>query len=363
MPQNVSGINSANVLNSIKQAKLSNAEKTNADDTKVKTSVEETDESEYVDIDFTNMSLDEVSDAAESLEQDMMLIKVQMDGIKALLEADEAVKQGYEQEYNSKKEQIEKLNQELKQADTPEEKAKLKTKVFTLSQSLELLYSQIQAALDTINDHNAIKSNLNNEFSAANQSYQRAISAQNKKEAEQLDLQKNYATSNVPGLSGVSGTSSDYSSAPKGASSGKVSNNMLNALKNWEGLRTSAYQCAAGVWTIGYGHTKGVSPGQQISEARAEAYLKQDLASFENEVTQYANEAGVKLSQGQYDALVSLAFNCGGGVVKSSGILQMLKSGNIDAAASKMKEYCHGGGRVLQGLVNRRAQEAQWLYT
>ena len=80
-----------------------------------------------------------------------------------------------------------------------------------------------------------------------------------------------------------------------------------------------------------------------------------------------ANAAGVKLSQGQFDALVSFAYNCGGGALQKSGILGMLKTEegkkpDIAAAANKMNEYVHGGGQVLPGLVSRRKTESSWLY-
>ena len=176
-------------------------------------------------------------------------------------------------------------------------------------------------------------------------------------------MQKNYATSNVSGSSSVSGTSSNYSTAPKGASSGKVSNNLINLMKEKEGCKLTAYQDTGGVWTIGYGHTSGVKEGQVISQEQAEAYLKQDLASFEKEVSDYASAMKLDLTQGQYDALVDFAYNCGGPRLKESGILEKLKSKDIDGAANIMKQYVRdSAGNTLQGLVTRRNIEAQWLY-
>ncbi len=134
---------------------------------------------------------------------------------------------------------------------------------------------------------------------------------------------------------------------------------MLNALKGWEGLRTTAYKCAAGVWTIGYGHTGNVSPGQTISEAQAEQYLRQDLSSFENEVTSLAKNVGVKLTQGQYDALVSFFLQLWWRCVKKSGILEMLKGGNIDGAASKLKQYVHGGRKGFTRACFKKRNRSQ----
>lgn len=91
----------------------------------------------------------------------------------------------------------------------------------------------------------------------------------------------------------------------------------LALIKQFEGCRLIAYQCSAGVWTIGYGHTAGVYKGMKITQAQADAFLKQDIAKFEK----YINNPSYvpftdKLNQNQFDALVSFAFNLGQGNVK-----------------------------------------------
>nr|DAI37636.1 MAG TPA: Lysozyme [Bacteriophage sp.] len=92
----------------------------------------------------------------------------------------------------------------------------------------------------------------------------------------------------------------------------KIGQAGLNLIKQFEGCRLTAYQCAAGVWTIGYGHTSGVKKGMTITQAQADAYLKQDCEKFEK----YVNSAAYvpiteSLNQNQFDALVSFAFNLG----------------------------------------------------
>ena len=91
----------------------------------------------------------------------------------------------------------------------------------------------------------------------------------------------------------------------------------LALIKQFEGCRLIAYQCSAGVWTIGYGHTAGVYKGMKITQAQADAFLKQDIAKFEK----YINNPSyvpftAQLNQNQFDALVSFAFNLGQGNVK-----------------------------------------------
>lgn len=127
----------------------------------------------------------------------------------------------------------------------------------------------------------------------------------------------------------------------------------LALIKQHEGCRLAAYRCAAGVWTIGYGHTAGVHSGMTITQAQADAYLQQDIAKFEGYVN---NPAYVpiteQLNQNQFDALVSFAFNLG------AGNLRKLCKGRIAVQiAQAMTQYCKANGKVLAGLRRRRAAE------
>ncbi|MDO5086614.1 MAG: DUF1521 domain-containing protein [Comamonadaceae bacterium] len=137
----------------------------------------------------------------------------------------------------------------------------------------------------------------------------------------------------------------------------KMSQAGLNMVKKYEGLYTKAYYCPAGVLTIGYGHTgPDVKPGQRITAAQAENLLRKDMAQFENAVKRLVK---VPLTQGQFDALVSFSFNVGAGALGKSTLLKKLNAGDYAGAQAEFKRWNKGGGRVLPGLVKRRAEEAQ----
>lgn len=132
-----------------------------------------------------------------------------------------------------------------------------------------------------------------------------------------------------------------------------ISNNGLDLIKRFEGCRLTAYQDSVGVWTIGYGHTSGVRKGQTITQIQADSFLKSDCASAEKSVNSYSK---YNWNQNQFDALVSFTFNCGSGNLKT-----LLNNGQrtIAEISSKITAYNKAGGKVLQGLVNRRAAEKE----
>ncbi len=144
--------------------------------------------------------------------------------------------------------------------------------------------------------------------------------------------------------------------AAAAASSGHLSPRGLAMLKDFEGLRTTAYRDAAGVWTIGYGHTGAdVKPGLRISEAQATALLAKDVAWAEAAVRQAVK---VPVTQNQFDALVSFTYNLGAGGLRRSSLLARLNAGDVEGAAASFSRYVHAGGRMLEGLQRRRAAEA-----
>ena len=128
----------------------------------------------------------------------------------------------------------------------------------------------------------------------------------------------------------------------------------LALIKSFEGCRLTAYRCPANVWTIGYGSTAGVKAGQTITQAEAEALLRKDLLRFEVGV-EIAVE--VPLTDNQFAALVSFAFNVGLGALKSSTLLARLNARNYSEAAAQLDRWNKASGRVLAGLVRRRAAE------
>jgi lysozyme len=119
--------------------------------------------------------------------------------------------------------------------------------------------------------------------------------------------------------------------------------------------RYIAYKCPAGVWTIHAGVTEGVKPGMIVTEAEGQAMFARELAHFEQAVERLVT---VPLNQNEFDCLVSFAYNCGEGALARSSILKNLNAGNREAAARGFAAWNRGGGRVLPGLVRRRAAEA-----
>lgn len=136
----------------------------------------------------------------------------------------------------------------------------------------------------------------------------------------------------------------------------KISEVGLNLIKKFEGCRLVAYKDSGGTWTIGYGHTSGVTSGQTITQAQADAFLVEDCASAETAVNKYQSK--YNFNQNQYDALVSFAFNIG-----SIDKLTVNGTRTITQISEKIPAYCNCAGQKLQGLVNRRAAEKELFDT
>lgn len=135
----------------------------------------------------------------------------------------------------------------------------------------------------------------------------------------------------------------------------KTSTTGLELIKSFEGCRLTAYLCPAGVWTIGYGHTKNVKQGQTITQKKANSFLKSDLKSYEKHVMLYDEK--YNWTQNEFDAMVSFAYNIG-------NIQQLTANGTRTKAqiSEKMVEYNKANGKVLAGLTRRRKAE-QELFT
>jgi lysozyme len=126
-------------------------------------------------------------------------------------------------------------------------------------------------------------------------------------------------------------------------------------IKKFEGCKLEAYQCAAGVWTIGYGHTKEVSEGDVISQFEAEDLLTYDLQEFEGYVLDYVS---VPMKQNEFDALVSWTFNLGSGNLRSSTLLKKLNDHKYKEVPTEIRRWNKAAGKVLDGLVRRREAES-----
>ena len=133
----------------------------------------------------------------------------------------------------------------------------------------------------------------------------------------------------------------------------------MNQLMVFEGLRLTAYRDAAGVLTIGYGHTKGVREGDRISAYWAKELLEKDIEDTERAVS----ELGVTQTPGQLDALTSLAFNIGIGRLKASTLLKVIRKGGSKTAITReFKKWVYAGGKKLKGLELRREWEARRFF-
>ena len=135
----------------------------------------------------------------------------------------------------------------------------------------------------------------------------------------------------------------------------RVSDICFSKIQEFEGLRLTAYKCPAGVWTIGFGHTKGVKMGQTITKAQAETLLRGDLLPCE----EYVRGLNLELTQGQFDALVDFCFNLGTGALQRSTLLQKIRTkADERTIRGEFAKWVNAGGVRLQGLVKRRAWEA-----
>jgi len=154
---------------------------------------------------------------------------------------------------------------------------------------------------------------------------------------------------------------------PKPRSSNmSVNHATLELIKRFEGCKLQAYQCSAGVWTIGYGITEaadvGIKPtkGQTITQDRADELLRLTVDKFAKAVDRMIT---AKVNANEFGACVCLTFNIGTGAFFKSTVLRELNAGNKDKAAAAFRMWNRAGGVVSKGLVNRREAEAALFLT
>lgn len=129
----------------------------------------------------------------------------------------------------------------------------------------------------------------------------------------------------------------------------------IDLIKEFEGVRLVAYQDQGGVWTIGYGHAQGdVKPGETILKEQAAAMLVNDIAEFERQVTKLLT---IKVSDNQFSALISFAFNLGAGTLRRSSLLRHVNQGYFEMAADDFLNWNKVHGVVVEGLTRRRIAE------
>ena len=125
-------------------------------------------------------------------------------------------------------------------------------------------------------------------------------------------------------------------------------------IKEFEGLRLTAYLCPAGVWTIGYGHTKGVKRGMKIDQAQADRLLDIDIANVARSIRQLVK---VNINDNQEQALVSFVFNIGSGAFEKSTLLRKINNRDFLAASLEFRKWVYAKGTKLPGLIRRRKAE------
>lgn len=126
-------------------------------------------------------------------------------------------------------------------------------------------------------------------------------------------------------------------------------------IRRFEGCELRAYLCSAGVPTIGVGHTRGVKMGATCSREQVDVWLTEDLEEAEDAVHICVR---VPMNQNQFDALVSFTFNLGIKSLSQSTLLRLFNEGKAKEAGAQFHRWCNAGGKRVEGLVRRRAAEA-----
>lgn len=140
----------------------------------------------------------------------------------------------------------------------------------------------------------------------------------------------------------------------------KASVDAYELIKQFEGLRLEAYLCPAGIWTIGYGHTSGVSPNSFITIQEADEYLHRDVAAIEMQL----NKLNLSLRQCQWDAIVSFVFNVGIGNFKASTLLAKIRINPDDnSIMDEFLRWVYANGKVMRGLQKRRLTEMKLYFS
>lgn len=132
----------------------------------------------------------------------------------------------------------------------------------------------------------------------------------------------------------------------------------MDFIEAWEGCRLQAYKCPAGIWTIGVGHTQDVTEHDEITYEQSRDLLRRDIELVKHDLARFIN---VGVTQGQFVALVSLAFNVGVSYVvhKCPRLMRALNAGDVEKAAHEFLDIDKANGVKLPGLTRRRQSEAR----
>ena len=136
---------------------------------------------------------------------------------------------------------------------------------------------------------------------------------------------------------------------------------MLSLICAYEGFSPVAYMpTSADVLTIGFGHTSGVKEGDRVTVAEGLSLLQRDLSVYEEAVNRCVT---VEMTQGQFDAFTSLAYNIGTGAFCRSTVVKRMNNGDDTGACDAITMWVKQGGKTLRGLVRRREEESRWCST
>lgn len=139
----------------------------------------------------------------------------------------------------------------------------------------------------------------------------------------------------------------------------QVSHKGIELVKRFEGFISKAYLCPAGYLTAGYGHRSNVTKDTVMTEEEAENLLKQDLKTFEQGLCKMLNAEELNVTQNQFDALISFAFNIGLSALAGSTLWRLFTHGDIQGAANEFTKWIYAGGKPLEGLKRRRQAERE----
>ena len=146
----------------------------------------------------------------------------------------------------------------------------------------------------------------------------------------------------------------------------KGSLKLIDLIKKFEGCKLEAYKCPAGIPTIGFGSTlyengERIKLGDKIDLKRAEQLLANTLGTYELFVDANTRD---DISQGQFDALVDFAYNCGNGNLKSSTLLKKVNlNPNDKTIKDEFMKWTRANGKIMNGLINRRKAEVEVYYS
>lgn len=133
----------------------------------------------------------------------------------------------------------------------------------------------------------------------------------------------------------------------------------FHRVPNFDPGRAHPYVCPAGFWTIGFGHLCDQTH-PPITKSEGEDYLAQDLTNALNATLRYCPVLATE-PEGRLAAIVDFTFNLGAGRLQTSTLRRRINQRDWPAATAELRRWIYGGGRVLLGLVTRRAAEASLI--